>query len=471
MQHIDEFKIELYVLNAPEVEAERETIHVHLGVCYFCGSLAQKMERFHSQLRDDLANLPETNESPSSALVRQSREIEPLYDSFSESIPFQPRTLGQRVLVGIIRHPVAVSLGGLGLAAALVGLGMLISLPVREHVNPLLDHAAYHENPDFIQGYNLDNVMLWQLAGRNLGPDHNYDLKYDSKYTQVADIDNDGTRELITSSLLEGDEHPWERKLRVYRSNKSLLWVDSFNCPFKYWDRRYSATFRAGPFILGDSDKNGRRTLLVSALSDNSPYYLARLDEMGKLLGRYWHFGPMNTLSLVKLGKGGQRVLMALGTNEANDTSHHEFGVMAILDPEKIVGQKKASAIAGFDFPLSDAELYYIRFPWSDMNVSLKAPLQPENVKLSDSLLTIEACSPLNQNNDPVFHFLFGFDLAVIDVKAGDHTGKLRDSLVKQGLLSGKLDRAYLQALGENVRYWDGREWRKEVCRVSTLDR
>ena len=37
---------------------------------------------------------------------------------------------------------------------------------------------------------------------------------------------------------------------------------------------------------------------------------------------------------------------------------------------------------------------------------------------------------------------------------------------VRDGLVAGKIDAAYLTALKDGVRYWDGEQWVKEAVRI-----
>ncbi len=68
------------------------------------------------------------------------------------------------------------------------------------------------------------------------------------------------------------------------------------------------------------------------------------------------------------LGSEKKKAIIACGINDIDDTNRGEFGAVAILDPEKIIGQKKSSATPGFQMPTSDAELYYIKIPESDIS-------------------------------------------------------------------------------------------------------
>jgi hypothetical protein len=67
----------------------------------------------------------------------------------------------------------------------------------------------------------------------------------------------------------------------------------------------------------------------------------------------------------------------------------------------------------------------------------------------------------------PSFEYIFARNMAIIQVKAQDPTGPIHDQLVREGKLTGKFDEAYLDNLKNEVRYWDGKEWRRERVMVS----
>ncbi len=63
--------------------------------------------------------------------------------------------------------------------------------------------------------------------------------------------------------------------------------------------------------------------------------------------------------------------------------------------------------------------------------------------------------------------YSFGQDMSVVNVPFETNTARLHQQLVRDGKLAGEFDRTYLDNLKNGVRYWDGKEWRKEVCRVN----
>ncbi len=58
--------------------------------------------------------------------------------------------------------------------------------------------------------------------------------------------------------------------------------------------------------------------------------------------------------------------------------------------------------------------------------------------------------------------------MKILRVKSNNDIDRLHDLLVNEGKLTGKLDQSYLDALKDGVRYWDGKEWRKQVTMVQT---
>jgi hypothetical protein len=73
----------------------------------------------------------------------------------------------------------------------------------------------------------------------------------------------------------------------------------------------------------------------------------------------------------------GKEELIFLGMN---DTPFPDitYGVMAVLDPSKIIGDTESKASLGFGFPAAECERYYLRFPRSDVDIALKSQSVPE---------------------------------------------------------------------------------------------
>jgi hypothetical protein len=236
--------------------------------------------------------------------------------------------------------------------------------------------------------------------------------------------------------------------------------------PFDYLHRLYRPDFSFQSIVVDDFTHSGKQEIYASA--DNigrSPCIIVRLDSKGAEIGEYWHFGNFSGMATIDLGNEGKK-LVAYGINDVNDSSYEQFPAIAVFDAAKIVGKTKSSAATGFDVPISPAEEYYIRLPLCDMNHALKVN---SNVALFETgsdreiLFSTQSGTP---DRFPAFSYIFSPDLRVVEVKSTNETLRLHALLVQDGKLTGAIDKGYLDNLKDNVRYWDGKEWRKEVTKV-----
>jgi len=57
--------------------------------------------------------------------------------------------------------------------------------------------------------------------------------------------------------------------------------------------------------------------------------------------------------------------------------------------------------------------------------------------------------------------------MRILQVKSYNTTDRLHLMLAEQGKVKGKIDKKYLEDFKNSVRYWDGKEWRREVVQVN----
>ncbi|MEK9138027.1 MAG: hypothetical protein AAB393_12950, partial [Bacteroidota bacterium] len=108
--------------------------------------------------------------------------------------------------------------------------------------------------------------------------------------------------------------------------------------------------------------------IFVMAGNPRSPCYVARLDVQYNTVGEYWHFGHFGGLSFADVDGDSTLELLVWGQNNTEDTTQGEYPAIVVLDPAKIVGKGKSLLSPGFHLPFSDAELFYIRLPLTDVN-------------------------------------------------------------------------------------------------------
>jgi len=84
MEHFDEHSLELFVLNAPEIQNRKAAIQDHLKECHGCKELTNRMVEFHSEL--EYESRVESHDLPAveTALIHARHTLEP-FSGFAAS--------------------------------------------------------------------------------------------------------------------------------------------------------------------------------------------------------------------------------------------------------------------------------------------------------------------------------------------------------------------------------------------------
>ena len=472
MQHIDEHTIELYVLGSGLVKEQRNEIERHFAECHGCRALAGQMEAIYRDAEKRLAEQPDLEMKPGKALVRAHHE--PVLfagESYDYPIPYQPKTVIGKFTYFVRRHPVAAGVGGFGMAGVLVLLGMLISNPFkRADGSTVTDHNPafrnYNTTTDMLEVLNADHQLLWQRKGPDIPSAQDRENQSGSYETLIADLYGDGKNELMTClNILGYNTSANDKHLLVFDYEGKLLWNQKFTEDVHYLGRSYSPHFNAAALLVTEERGTGEKNIIVMASNESrSPSILYRLDNHGNVLGTYWHFGLVLALYSFDLKGDGSQEIILCGKNDVNDTTHEEFSSVAVLDPLKIIGQRRSTTCPGFELPPSDAEMFYLKFPRVDIDDVNHTSSAIYKMEKSDSA-TLKF--KMGNFDNWMFDFFIDHTMRVLETKSYDRTDILHKQLEEQGKLSGTIDRAYLENLKKGVRYWDGREWRKEATQVS----
>jgi hypothetical protein len=173
------------------------------------------------------------------------------------------------------------------------------------------------------------------------------------------------------------------------------------------------------------------------------------------------------------IGETAKKVLVLGGVNDLEDEKGASYPVIIVLDPTKLKRKIESVGTPGFGFSLSQAELYYIRLPESDLSEALNAKCRVLSMvhtqyNHEDGLsFWVRGDS---EGEIPIFQYFFSKrDMSVLGVKGEDHTSRVYADLVQQGRLSGTIDQQYLDGLKEGVRYWDGRDWQRQPVQVKAM--
>jgi hypothetical protein len=467
MVHFDEHTIELYVTGSDRVRDRQAAIEQHLAECATCRELADRMMAFYADLRANLSDAGNTRAGSSGAMVRSDHRLRPQYENDAYAVPLERYGTLANVQGFVRRHPIASSAGTFTLLAALAML-LNLALPSRA---PDTNPAYPRLMPDrgLVEIRNAENLKLWDLSTSIIFSGFvDSDVDYLAKLVKIEDLDHDGTNEVI--SILKQGEDAYNQQLRIYDSRKNTILAMRFSEPFKYLDRSYTPNVDLGSILVDDVVEGGKPEIWPTGNSrGRSPGVTIRMDAKGNILGKYWHFGQLRDIYSMTLGPDRKKMIVLTGMNDTADSTEGEFPVIVVLDPEKVTGETRSTLSPGFAFPASDAELYYIALPASDMNAVVHyKPGAPSLMDTASTLMQFRLSTRLDEDHSRWFEFDFFFDrdMNIQEVKSNNHTDAVRDSFVKQDRLGGSIGRAYLEDLRDRVRYWDGSEWRKEPVRV-----
>jgi hypothetical protein len=465
--HIDDHTLELYVLGAKSVDDKRSEIEAHLQACEHCRAYAQKVDVFYSQLDENMEK--EFLPSPKPALVRRhADELAPIFYRDATPVPYRPATRIEKFRHFTRRHPIAV---GSGTLAVLAGLAMMVNV-VRKpaestETNPA--HYFYNDKNGLIEIRNASHKTLWQLSTQeNLAGVRKIEHGFKTAKTVLADLDGDGTNEVLTI-LPIGNEQSWT-ELKVYMANRMTLWSKSFPEEFKYSTRTYSPNFGIANFIVEDLVEKGKKEIWLTANNvGRSPSATVRLDAHGNILGKYWHFGNLNGIYALDVNNDGKKEILLTGINDLNEESYHQQPAIVVLYPSNVVESGKSTTAPEFGFPFSTAEMYCIRLPLSDLHEFYKINASVSGIAdINDKEILFEVVSRAAELAEAFsFQYYFNRDMSIREVKSNNTTDRIHSQLVSQGKLTGKIDSAYLSNLKNGVRYWDGREWQKQLVRVN----
>lgn len=468
MRHIDEHTLELYVLKSETIADRAGEIEAHLSECYGCRALVEQMTASYHNAETWLNRIGKV--IPSSALARSQTKPALVRDADAKPVsPYRVVTPFEQFRHLIRRHPVMIGSGSFMAFACLALLGTLMfKSPGLQDENPAF--VRFNEASNSAEILNKESQMLWQIPSRDIASTVETEGRFRTPGTIIDDIDGDGKSEVITNLWDPSDGlSRTNRFIRVYDYRKNLRFKRTFEAPIEYLDRQYSNDWAVSRVITVAGDSSGEKDILVSWGCARSPNVITRLDAKGNELGQYWHFGSINGMFAVDLDGDGKKELIFTGENDVLDSTRREFPAFAVIDPKRIVGNRKSTASSGFALEESDAEVYYVGIPVSPLSTALIRHEWVLNLTLDRDgtlVLWVENGANSADQNYANYEYRFSRELRVLQVKSTSQTDFLYTRKVHEGLLKGTIDAAYLSALRDSVRYWDGLKWRKEAFKV-----
>ena len=469
MDHIEEHILELYSLGSPKVESRRHAIDAHLAVCASCRRIASEMAEIYRDAQVEWEKRANTGTSDGWALVPVAQGRHIVRNEYPLPLRVKMSFVRASFVSTLRRHPVAATIGGFALGAAMVA-GLVVSAnPAIIDPNP--SYVFLNLDQSLIEVRNKENQKLWDLPSLNLKADARSDESHRISRIVVCELDGDGKNDVVTVAKVGDDQE--SRYLRAFGPKQNPLFTQDFLREFQYRDRSYSPRFVPNSVLVLRVGENKNPDIFVATTHmGHSPSFVARFDGIGNEIGEYWHFGNFLGMYQVDVDADGKKKLILIGTNDAGDTSEVEiaqkFPFAVVLNPEKIRGQKKSVSSKEFSMSESDAEEYYIRIPLSNLDSLLHMSTSPwKFFQREDGLLAVDLKSGLaDEDLKGDVEYTFDQHLVLQRVGVTDATRSLYERLLGEKRIVRILDDAYLGNLKEGVRYWDGRGWSKERTRI-----
>lgn len=477
MHHIDEHSIEQFILGTEMGEERRAAIESHLQECHGCRKLADTYREFYADAARALTEIGNLKEKARDAvanrqksLVRQEVSLKAREDQESARVVLIPPTRMDRFRFYARQHPVTASAGSFAILAGLALAGTLLVGKLGPHGNPVF--KSYNESTGRMELLGRDYKKLWDLPILSARGSRTEEGS-GSTSTLMQDLDGDGTNEVITTERLPSDLETQSHPLRVYDAKGAQRFSRQFTDSVDYVGGNYSSSWRPFHLLIDDYSGTGKPDIIVNVPHlARSPNFIARLDFRGAIIGEYWHFGRIQCIHEFDLNGDGRKEIIAVGTNDTRDTvDNGSFAFLSVLDPAKIAGNSRSSSDPGFrHMSPSDAEIYYIKFPSTDLNKILHISALATQAQIhADSTFTTTVTTLLYDStlgSSFLFYYDFSKDMRVNGVRPLTTTQQLYARLAGQGLVSGTMDAAYLANLRDGVRYWDGENWQKDAVRV-----
>ena len=450
MKHFNEEILHLYVLGSSEVGREKNSIERHLKQCAGCRGIVEDLIEYYKILGDNRLLLGVNSGAKGSMVVR------PEYvEDFSIQRQNGRRSLPRRAWEHIERRPIMASLSGIGLAA------MIVIALVAKNNNDGPDYFLVNRQIGDIEVYSNKNQLLWSLPS-SIAPDDRL------SQTVLAYVDGGATNELVTCNPL-GNDAPRKGCIYVYDSKGKFEKYVQLPTPIEnFRSHSYSNDFRATQ-LMAIRDSGQLKEILCVMDNTRSPTCLIRFDRGLNVLGTYWHFGQFKIYNLHSEKRGKEQIGL-VGTNDVDDIKGKDFSFLAILDPDKIVGESESTLSPGFKLSPSTAEQFYIRFPISDMAMALHVRDFASRLEIpSDSTFSVDVSVP-NPTFTGMFEYYFNDrDFSVVDLKYSQDAVQFHSKLKAEGKISSVFGEHYLENLRKGVLYWDGIHWAPKPTSVNPL--
>lgn len=317
---------------------------------------------------------------------------------------------------------------------------------------------------NFVYIHNNNGKILWskELSENLSDPliSSNVNL-----YARVINVDKKGFNEVILSNcVLKKDINSQLNYVTCLDYKGNIIWKYRFEDYAQTAKDIHSDTYVS--YLIDTMNVHGNMELFLYAR--NYPLYPSAIYKLNlktgkRIRGTFWHPGHLVSAVLNESGSNGKAEIAALAIS-----NNYERCVLFSLDADSLNGQGPAKRDYTF-FNVPKAKLnHFILLPKTDLNdyyklrfnlavrgdfIFLKEAKSYE-FSLIEGLPVIPASSIMYDVKS---------DFSNIKISVGDTFQVVRDSLIAKGYLDKPYSntKEYVSILKKQIKYWDGKEFRK----------
>jgi hypothetical protein len=462
MKHLNEYILELYVLNDTKMLENKQEIEEHLSECEGCRTLYDDMRGFYDELNSTIQEEPKVPLSAETALMRKSNYLQPHYEKFLPPMPFHPQSRLAKLYKFAKNHPIVVTFCSF---AALTAFGWLLNDSIRQFSSTSKpadddpDKFAYNLTTNHIEVKNKENVLLrsFPTATPDLAAELGRQKSGNYYTTSLDDLDGDGKKELITILPLIGDRV--NNVLRIFAPDGKTIAERVFSEIKNYGTKANRSDNLLKNLLVVKFTPANHKGIFVTIHQNGPVSSLVRLDIQGSTLGEYWHYGNF-TSYLYKTKNDSNEYVILCGQNNVDESKDIIYPIIIVLDPRKIIGKTQSSISPDFNLMHSNAELFCIRL--AIPSSSKENECHTEYLGDIENGLTDAVSFWVKSEKSDIllrYEYVFTSDFKILQVKSPHENSKqIQESGNRKQEKSNSMV-VNFNLLKRNVLYWDGANW------------
>lgn len=356
-------------------------------------------------------------------------------------------------------------------ASLIAGLAAIVAWPLVAPMDRKPADAIYQSDEILVRnrfGEAIDNIpvapTVTALVNR-IGPGSN------ERFLALCDADADGRTDIVWSDMDAGTPGSFSRISCKTVGEDTLRWSYILRCSLTFLQNKdvHSDVFGVSAILARDVDADGNVEILVAGNHEMFfPSVLVKLDaRTGREMSTYVHMGHLNGLACADIAGDGREEVIVYGTNNA-----FKRASVAVFDGRDISGSSPATS----DYQLAPhprgSELYYLVIPRTIVGEAFADKVPHNGVKWisnvgTGGLIRVHVMDVGYRLGEPdqviaYVYAYFGRDMQFRGFSTGDDFDMLARTLTAQQIIKGLPDKAYFDALGGSLEYWDGTAWLRE---------